>query len=57
MGDEKKYDGVGYPIKMLLGEALVRQKNENMDNFVQILQWFPMGEASSSGGHATPFKV
>ena len=28
-----------------------------MDNFVQILGWFPMGEAYSSSGHATPFKV
>jgi hypothetical protein len=28
-----------------------------MDNFVQILRWFPTGEESSSRGHATPFKV
>jgi hypothetical protein len=28
-----------------------------MDNFVQILRRFPMGEASSSSSHATPFKV
>jgi hypothetical protein len=28
-----------------------------MDNFAQILQRFPMGEASSSSDHATPFKV
>ena len=28
-----------------------------MDNFMQILRRFPMGEASSSSGHATPFKV
>jgi hypothetical protein len=28
-----------------------------MDNFVQILRRFPMGEASSTSGHATPFKV
>jgi hypothetical protein len=37
MGDEKKYDGAGDPIKMLLKEALVQQRNEMMDNFTQIL--------------------
>jgi hypothetical protein len=28
-----------------------------MDNFTQILRRLPTGEASSSSGHATPFKV
>ena len=28
-----------------------------MDNFAQILQRLPTGEASSSSGHATPFNV
>jgi hypothetical protein len=28
-----------------------------MDNFIQILRWMPTGEAYSSSGHATPFKV
>jgi hypothetical protein len=28
-----------------------------MDNFMQILRQLPTGEASSSSGHATPFKV
>jgi hypothetical protein len=28
-----------------------------MDNFAQILRRLPMGEASSSSGHANPFKV
>jgi hypothetical protein len=28
-----------------------------MENFTQILRRFPIGEASSSGGHATPFKL
>jgi hypothetical protein len=28
-----------------------------MDNFAQILGRLPMGESSSSGSHATPFKV
>jgi hypothetical protein len=41
MGDENKYDGAGDPIKMLLEEALMRQRNEMMDNFVQILRRLP----------------
>ena len=28
-----------------------------MDNFAQILRRLPRGDASSSSGHATPFKV
>jgi hypothetical protein len=38
MGDENKDDGVGDPFKMLLEEALARQRNKMMDNFAQILQ-------------------
>jgi hypothetical protein len=57
MWDEKKYDGAGDPIKMLLEEALVRQRNKMIDNFAQILRQLPTGEASSSSGRATPFKV
>ena len=38
MGDKKKDDGVGDPIKMFLEEALTRQRNEMMDNFVEILR-------------------
>jgi hypothetical protein len=34
MGEEKKYDGAGYLIKMLLKESLARQRNEMIDNFV-----------------------
>jgi hypothetical protein len=41
MGDEKKDDGAGDPIKMLLEEALARKRNEMMDNFTQILRWLP----------------
>jgi hypothetical protein len=33
MGDEKKDDGAGDPIKMLLEEALARQRNKMTDNF------------------------
>jgi hypothetical protein len=57
MEDEKKDDGPGDPIKMLLEEALARQRNEMMHNFKRILQRLPTGEASSSSDHATPFKV
>jgi hypothetical protein len=57
MGDKNKYDGAGYPIKMLLKEALTRQRNEMMDSFTQILRRLPTGEAYSSSGHTTPFKV
>jgi hypothetical protein len=32
MGDEKKDDGAGDPIKMFLKESLTRQRNEMMDN-------------------------
>jgi hypothetical protein len=42
---------------MLLEESLTRKRNEMMDNFAHILRQFPTGEASSSSGHATPFKV
>ena len=38
MGDEKKDEGVGYPIKILLKEALKKQRNAVMDKFSQILQ-------------------
>jgi hypothetical protein len=35
----------------------MRQSNEMMDKFAQILRRLPTGEASSSRSHATPFKV
>jgi hypothetical protein len=57
MGDEKKDDGVGDPFKMFLKEGLMEQRNKMMDNFAQILRRFPIGKASSSSDHATPFKV
>jgi hypothetical protein len=60
MGEEKKYEGAGDPIKMLLEEALEKQRNAMMDNFAQILQRIPTGGASTSRSHsggATPFKV
>jgi hypothetical protein len=57
VGDENKDDGARDPFKKILKEALARQRNEMMDNFTQILWRFPTRDASSSSGHATPFKV
>ena len=51
MGDEKKDEGAGDPIKILLEEALEKQRNAMMDNFSQILQWLPTGSASASNSH------
>ena len=60
MAGENKDEGAGYPIKILLEEALEKQRNVMMDNFAQILQWLPISGASaynSHSGRATPFKV
>ena len=57
MGDEKKDDGAWDHFKLSLEESLAWQRNEMMDNFSHILQQFPTWDASSSSGHATPFKV
>jgi len=60
MADEKKDEGARDPIKILLEEALERQRNAMMHNFAQILQRLPRGDAStfnSYSGNATPFKV
>jgi hypothetical protein len=60
MGEEKKDEGAGDPIKLLLEEALEKQRNVMMDNFAQILQRMPMGNTSTSSNHSggtTPFKV
>jgi hypothetical protein len=58
--DKNKDEGEGDPIKILLEEALEKQRKEMMDNFSQILQRLPIGDASASNSHfggATPFKV
>ena len=60
MGNEKKDEGARDPIKILLKEALEKQRNTMMDNFSQILQRLPTDSASASSSHsggATPFKV
>ena len=59
-GLKNKEEGVEDPIKMLLEEALEKQRNVMMDNFAQILQRFPTGSASASNSHsggATHVKV
>jgi hypothetical protein len=59
MGEEKKDEGAGDPIKMLLEEAREKQRNVMMDNFAEILQRISNGDASTSRSHsggATPFK-
>jgi hypothetical protein len=60
MREEKKDDGAGDTIKLLLEEALEKQRNTMMENFSQILQQLPTSSASTSNNHsggATPFKV
>jgi hypothetical protein len=57
MAGENKDDGTRDPFKLLIEEALMQQRNKMMDSFAQILRWLPTGDASSSSGGATPFKV
>ena len=59
LGDEKKDEGAEDPIKMLLEEALEKQRNAMMDKFAQILQRLPTGGTYASSNHfggATSFK-
>ena len=60
MVKEKKDEEAGDPIKILLEEALEKQRNAMMDNFAQILQRLPTYGTSTSNSHSrgtTPFKV
>ena len=61
MAEEKKDEGAGDHIKSLLEEAFARQRDEMMNNFVQILRRFPTTiNASTSSDHfggTDPFKV
>ena len=52
MGEEKKDEGAGYPIKILLEEALEKQTNAMMDNFAQILQRIPTSGTLTSNSHS-----
>jgi hypothetical protein len=56
MGEEKRDDGARDPFKLLLKEALMRQRNKMMDNFAQILRRLPTGGASSSSEGVTPLR-
>jgi hypothetical protein len=42
---------------LLIEEAFTQQRNEMMDNFAQILQQLPTGDASSLSIGTAPFKV
>ena len=60
MGEENKDEGAVDPIKILLEEALKKQRNSMMDNFSHILQWIPTNSTSASCSQpwgVTPFKV
>jgi hypothetical protein len=52
MVEEKKNDGVDDPIKLLLEQALTRQRDEMMENFAHILKRLSIASgASSSSDH------
>ena len=60
MGDEKKDEGEGDPIKIFLGEALEKKRKVIMDKFYEILQRLSTSNTSTSSSHSlgtTPFKV
>jgi hypothetical protein len=61
MAEEKKNDGADDPISLLLEQALMRQRDEMMENFSHILQRLSIASgASSSSNHfggTSPFKV
>ena len=61
MAEEKKDEGVGDLIKLLLEESLAQQRDEMMKNISQILRWLPTTtDASISSDHfgvTAPFKV
>jgi hypothetical protein len=56
MEGENKDDGTGDPFKLLIEESLMQQRNEMMDNFTQILQRLPTGNASSSKRRHRPLQ-
>ena len=60
MVEEKKDEGAGDPIKILLKEAIEKQRNMMMDNLSHIIQRLHTSGGSLSNSHsrgATPFKV
>ena len=57
MEGEKKDDRIGDPFKLLIEKSLIQQRNEMMDNFMQILRRLPTGDASSLNRGTALFKV
>ena len=61
MVEEKKNNGVDNPINMLLEQALMRQRDEMMENCAHILQHLSIATGASSSsdhfGGTYPFKV
>jgi hypothetical protein len=62
MKEKKRDDRTGDPFNMLIEEALMRERNDMMDNFAQILRRLSIekAEESSTRNHftsVTPFKV
>jgi hypothetical protein len=57
MEGERKDDGTRYPLKILLKEVPLQQRNRMMDSFAKILWWLPTDDASSLNVGAAPFKL
>jgi hypothetical protein len=57
MAGERKDDGTRYPLKMLLEEVPLQQRNGMMDSFAKILWCLPTDDTSSSNIGVVPFKV
>jgi hypothetical protein len=61
MVEEKKNDGADDPISLLPEQALMRQRDEMMENFSHILKCLPIVTCTSSSndhfGGTSPFKV
>jgi hypothetical protein len=62
MAEEKRNDRARYPFNTFLEESLVRQRNEMMEKFSQILRRIPMViveaySTSNNFANETPFKV
>jgi hypothetical protein len=61
MAEENKNDGADDPISLLLEQALMRQRDEMMENFSHILQWLLITTCAYSSsdhfGSTLPFKV
>ena len=52
IGEEKKDEGSGDPIKIFLEEALEKKRNMMMEKVSHILQRLPAGDASTSNNHS-----